>query len=100
MFIVLSRRVRQSWQFGLRFFFFLMLRRPPRSTRTDTLFPSTTSSDLLPFQTVQHRVERARAERVAVAAQLIDDPTAVDRCFCRMVQDMQPDEPQIGRAHV
>src|SRR3546814_5637803 len=24
------------------FFFFLMLRRPPRSTRTDTLFPSTT----------------------------------------------------------
>src|SRR3546814_8053129 len=25
-----------------RFFFFLMLRRPPRSTRTDTLFPYTT----------------------------------------------------------
>src|SRR3546814_6367414 len=24
------------------FFFFLMIRRPPRSTRTDTLFPSTT----------------------------------------------------------
>src|SRR3546814_12029178 len=29
------------------FFFFLMIRRPPRSTRTDTLFPYTTSSDLL-----------------------------------------------------
>src|SRR3546814_12607869 len=27
--------------FGL-FFFFLMIRRPPRSTRTDTLFPYTT----------------------------------------------------------
>src|SRR3546814_14721950 len=26
----------------LRFFFFLMIRRPPRSTRTDTLFPYTT----------------------------------------------------------
>src|SRR3546814_3774034 len=26
----------------LTFFFFLMLRRPPRSTRTDTLFPYTT----------------------------------------------------------
>src|SRR3546814_11835477 len=26
--------------------FFLMIRRPPRSTRTDTLFPYTTSSDL------------------------------------------------------
>src|SRR3546814_7027740 len=28
------------------FFFFLMIRRPPRSTRTDTLFPYTSSSDL------------------------------------------------------
>src|SRR3546814_8760514 len=28
-------------------FFFLMIRRPPRSTRTDTLFPSRRSSDLL-----------------------------------------------------
>src|SRR3546814_1624433 len=27
-------------------FFFLMLRRPPRSTRTDTLFPTRRSSDL------------------------------------------------------
>src|SRR3546814_2328135 len=26
----------------MRFFFFLMIRRPPRSTRTDTLFPYTT----------------------------------------------------------
>src|SRR3546814_17844663 len=26
----------------LRIFFFLMIRRPPRSTRTDTLFPYTT----------------------------------------------------------
>src|SRR3546814_14316035 len=30
-------------------FFFLMIRRPPRSTRTDTLFPYTTSSDLPEF---------------------------------------------------
>src|SRR3546814_11108971 len=28
-------------------FFFLMIRRPPLSTRTDTLFPYTTLSDLL-----------------------------------------------------
>src|SRR3546814_19977118 len=28
--------------FVLWFFFFLMIRRPPRSTRTDTLFPYTT----------------------------------------------------------
>src|SRR3546814_13582936 len=38
------------WRFRVRcfvglkscFFFFLMIRRPPRSTRTDTLFPYTT----------------------------------------------------------
>src|SRR3546814_15222047 len=28
--------------FTFHFFFFLMIRRPPRSTRTDTLFPYTT----------------------------------------------------------
>src|SRR3546814_11750484 len=28
--------------FGCSFIFFLMIRRPPRSTRTDTLFPYTT----------------------------------------------------------
>src|SRR3546814_18134608 len=39
------------------FFFFLMIRRPPRSTRTDTLFPYTTlfrSSRLLHPQRTDH----------------------------------------------
>src|SRR3546814_12345671 len=31
-----------SFLFFLPFFFFLMIRRPPRSTRTDTLFPYAT----------------------------------------------------------
>src|SRR3546814_13700357 len=39
--------------FMFSFFFFLMIRRPPRSTRTDTLFPYTTLfrsyDDLRPF---------------------------------------------------
>src|SRR3546814_2152106 len=30
------------WSICVSFFFFLMIRRPPRSTRTDTLFPYTT----------------------------------------------------------
>src|SRR3546814_8567898 len=30
------------FQFSVQFFFFLMIRRPPTSTRTDTLFPYTT----------------------------------------------------------
>src|SRR3546814_14423786 len=33
---------------SLLFFFFLMIRRPPRSTRTDTLFPYTTLFRSLP----------------------------------------------------
>src|SRR3546814_7136962 len=32
----------QTSDFSSLFFFFLMIRRPPRSTRTDTLFPYTT----------------------------------------------------------
>src|SRR3546814_11840802 len=39
--------------FFVHFFFFLMIRRPPRSTRTDTLFPYTTL-----FRSI--RPERAR----------------------------------------
>src|SRR3546814_3119265 len=43
------------------FFFFLMIRRPPRSTRTDTLFPYTTL-----FRSRYHQIMR-RAEIDAVA---------------------------------
>src|SRR3546814_19951978 len=35
-------RVDVTFSFSLCCFFFLMIRRPPRSTRTDTLFPYTT----------------------------------------------------------
>src|SRR3546814_18755022 len=34
--------VQELWTSWLFDFFFLMMRRPPRSTRTDTLFPYTT----------------------------------------------------------
>src|SRR3546814_12016805 len=44
-----------SYSFILRFFFFLMIRRPPRSTRTDTLFPYTT---LFRSHTAAHRARR------------------------------------------
>src|SRR3546814_4015335 len=37
--------------FGILFVFFLMIRRPPRSTRTDTLFPYTTL-----FRSIQDQV--------------------------------------------
>src|SRR3546814_5345421 len=40
-------------------FFFLMIRRPPRSTRTDTLFPYTTL-----FRSIQHPLNRLQYERL------------------------------------
>src|SRR3546814_11674399 len=49
---------------AFRFIFFLMLRRPPRSTRTDTLFPYTTL-----FRSVV----------VLVAVQLVGSGIAEDR---------------------
>src|SRR3546814_7060458 len=46
------------------FVFFLMIRRPPRSTRTDTLFPYTTL-----FRSVSvQRAHQARRRRVAHSA--------------------------------
>src|SRR3546814_2626141 len=42
-------------------FFFLMIRRPPRSTRTDTLFPYTTLFRSLDQKLGQRGLERAKA---------------------------------------
>src|SRR3546814_15311831 len=42
------------------FFFFLMIRRPPRSTRTDTLFPYTTL-----FRSKMKKIQAAQAKKVA-----------------------------------
>src|SRR3546814_11286559 len=73
------------------FFFFLMIRRPPRSTRTDTLFPYTTlfrsarqalqvlaqarSSD----RPVALKVAQARVETAEVAAQTAVTQAEIDR---------------------
>src|SRR3546814_3590481 len=43
-------------------FFFLMIRRPPRSTRTDTLFPYTTLFRSRPLQGGARRLQRHPAE--------------------------------------
>lgn len=42
------------------------------------------------FQVVQHGIERARSEGVAVVAQLVHDFHAADRLSGRMVEDVQP----------
>src|SRR3546814_5666636 len=55
------------------FFFFLMLRRPPRSTRTDTLFPYTT---LFRSLSCERRTSPAPSQFYGVAICQADDPIA------------------------
>src|SRR3546814_13688419 len=60
-------------------FFFLMIRRPPRSTRTDTLFPYTTlfRSKVATLSTGTRRiVELACLVAVRPAVILLDEPMA------------------------
>src|SRR3546814_3651314 len=81
-------------------FFFLMIRRPPRSTRTDTLFPYTTL-----FRSVGEEREReTETDRIAVdrgddrlrhEQHVLEDAQRVLRDAQRI---FQPE--QIGRAHV
>src|SRR3546814_20364977 len=49
-------------------FFFLMIRRPPRSTRTDTLFPYTTLCRSDPSPQCQRRADHVADLSVAVGA--------------------------------
>src|SRR3546814_17714778 len=88
------------------FFFFLMIRRPPRSTRTDTLFPYTTlfrSAVAIddPCRTVQILIIRQRGHRVGRGNDGRTGGTA------RKAADRQKILPRaiggrakIGRAHV
>src|SRR3546814_14293177 len=56
------------------YFFFLMIRRPPRSTRTDTLFPYTTL-----FRSGLRRLDIERALGDVHAARQDARPRLVDR---------------------
>src|SRR3546814_12368813 len=104
------------------FFFFLMIRRPPRSTRTDTLFPYTTlfrSSRLHAALAVARRfrpgvgVERGLAESRAgpeagagqfMRIRLLHHPVRAVRRAARMQGRAAPREARnrekIGRAQV
>src|SRR3546814_16633911 len=101
--------------------FFLMIRRPPRSTRTDTLFPYTTlfrSDDvdrLRPIElvdlktTIDHRhipAEQVDEEALAVGEHGLEERSAprlemvfddVDHERCSQVANTRE---EIGRAHV
>src|SRR3546814_14590436 len=66
------------------FFFFLMIRRPPRSTRTDTLFPYTTL----------FRSQHAAGDKIAVAARIFGK--RIDDQVRAMLQRLLPERPQKG----
>src|SRR3546814_18101870 len=70
MFVVLA-------VFGV-FVFFLMLRRPPRSTRTDTLFPYTTL-----FRSCRCASDQDQADRLSRAGHRssVRDPRRATRCL-------------------
>src|SRR3546814_20910352 len=63
-------------------FFFLMIRRPPRSTRTDTLFPYTTLFRSL-LAARRHPRDFARHHRTGIGPEMTDEQ--------RMLVDMAGD---------
>src|SRR3546814_13139644 len=79
------------------YFFFLMIRRPPRSTRTDTLFPYTTlfrSFDQLEllFELIDMMFLAFEDVGEEVAADIVADAFAI--------RDRVAEQREIGRAHV
>src|SRR3546814_12993417 len=87
------------------FFFFLMIRRPPRSTRTDTLFPCTTLFRSVPDAAAGRKFACKQCQTMVT----IPRPAAAVVEFDEFGDAEEPDdEPpvaprtrlKIGRAHV
>src|SRR3546814_11782108 len=74
-------------------FFFLMIRRPPRSTRTDTLFPYTAL-----FRSVGNNLNLLSrdTDNNNNGIQTTADPNGGDDFFIELTNRVQ----EIGRAHV
>src|SRR3546814_5809226 len=74
-----------------------MIRRPPRSTRTDTLFPYTTL-----FRSLVRR--STGSNQPALLQRGFDEAgekrVRVNRFGFQFGVELHPDEPEIGRAHV
>src|SRR3546814_16162564 len=85
-------------------FFFLMIRRPPRSTRTDTLFPYTTlfrsrgTRLALPAGRDHHDLVARQSHRLIEIDRRRKVLEIADRA--RDAEDAVERAPEIGRAHV
>src|SRR3546814_13634985 len=77
------------------FVFFLMIRRPPRSTRTDTLFPYTTL-----FRSRLIRNAKERRPRSAAACRLCRRRPVLDDVPEPLAELRRVLMAEIGRAHV
>src|SRR3546814_10209919 len=77
-------------------FFFVMIRRPPRSTRTDTLVPSTTlcRSDKSPFDGIDMLYVSGHTDKMMIPRIRIGDKTI---CY---VADLLPSVGHIPLAYV
>src|SRR3546814_12665202 len=71
--------------------FFLMILRPPRSTRTDTLFPYTTL-----FRSLAEELAHKGESTIASVKSLLDEVSA----GAKNKKGVQTVKRQIGRAHV
>src|SRR3546814_4968576 len=73
------------------FFFFLMIRRPPRSTRTDTLFPYTTLfRSVRPVQRLDKPEDRDAARTALAGAPLCGGQAGALRARRRLGRDRRP----------
>src|SRR3546814_19573688 len=100
---------------SLSFVFFLMIRRPPRSTRTDTLFPYTTLfRSPVPARQVPRAGDRLPLTTAHESVPMPDSPLlTTDHDAIRVITVNRPDKlnalngatldalhAEIGRAHV
>src|SRR3546814_5566148 len=83
-------------------FFFLMIRRPPRSTRTDTLFPYTTlfRSDEVDVHREQHQLDRHQQDEhvLAVEEDAGDADAEQHRAERQVVAERKPLREQFHRS--
>src|SRR3546814_16838140 len=80
------------------YFLFLMIRRPPRSTRTDTLFPYTTL-----FRSIARTFRRddRRQLLIDISRLVVEDArTGIQRVVRAILASLLKNPPEIGRAHV
>src|SRR3546814_15577428 len=92
--VLFSFYVLGLYSFLVSLFFFLMIRRPPRSTRTDTLFPYTTLFRSFP----QHGPGRKHERPIVLEPWQVGIVEAHPAAFLRGL--FHSPSLKIGRAHV